>query len=80
MEPLVRCINEFVRRHVPHLSYTSIALVHGAGTSPRNLHTTPMILEAVFFPKFISMHFQNGDIKLYTVVLLFLCFLKILTK
>ena len=26
------------------------------------------------------MHFQNGDIKLYTVVLLFLCFLKILTK
>ena len=26
------------------------------------------------------MQFQNGDIKLYTVVLLFLCFLKILTK
>ena len=33
-----------------------------------------------FFPKFKVMHFQNGDIKLYTVVLLFLCFLKILTK
>ena len=33
-----------------------------------------------FFPKFKVMHFQKGDIKLYTVVLLFLCFLKILTK
>ena len=33
-----------------------------------------------FFPKLKVMHFQNGDIKLYTVVLLFLCFLKILTK
>ena len=33
-----------------------------------------------FFPKFKVMHFQNSDIKLYTVVLLFLCFLKILTK
>ena len=33
-----------------------------------------------FFPKFKVMHFQNGDIKLYTVVLLFLGFLKILTK
>ena len=33
-----------------------------------------------FFPNFKVMHFQNGDIKLYTVVLLFLCFLKILTK
>ena len=32
------------------------------------------------FPKFQVMHFQNGDIKLYTVVLLFLCFLKFLTK
>ena len=30
-----------------------------------------------FFPKFKVMHFQNGDIKLHTVVLLFLCFLKI---
>ena len=29
-----------------------------------------------FFPKFKIMHFQNRDIKLYTVVLLFLCFLK----
>ena len=25
-----------------------------------------------FFPKFQVMHFQKGDIKLYTVVLLFL--------
>ena len=33
-----------------------------------------------FFPKFKVMHFQIGDIKLYTVVLLLLCFLKILTK
>ena len=33
-----------------------------------------------FFPKFKVMHFQNGDIKLYTVVPLFLCFLKILTE
>ena len=32
------------------------------------------------FPKFKIMHFQNRDIKLYTVVLLFLCFLKILLK
>ena len=39
MEPLVRCINNFVRRHLPHLSYTSIALVHGAGRAPMNLHT-----------------------------------------
>ena len=31
-------------------------------------------------PKFKVMHFQNKDIKLHTVVLLFLCFLKILTK
>ena len=33
-----------------------------------------------FFPKFKVMHFQHGDIKLHTVVLLFLCFLKILTQ
>ena len=33
-----------------------------------------------FFPKFKIMHFQNRDIKLYTVVLLFLCFLKFLLK
>ena len=33
-----------------------------------------------FFPKFKIMHFQNRDIKLYTVVLLFLCFLKLLLK
>ena len=33
-----------------------------------------------FFPKFKIMHFQNRDIKLYTVVLLFLCFLKFLFK
>ena len=32
------------------------------------------------FPKFKFMHFQNRDIKLYTVVLLFLCFLKFLLK
>ena len=39
MEPLVRCINIFVRRHLSHLSYTSVALVHGAGIAPMNLHT-----------------------------------------
>ena len=39
MEPLVRCTNNFVRRHLPHLSYTSIALVHGAESAPTNLHT-----------------------------------------
>ena len=39
MEPLVRCMNEFVRRHLPHLSYTSIALVHGADRAFMNLHT-----------------------------------------
>ena len=33
-----------------------------------------------FFPKLKIMHFQNRDIKLYTVVLLFLCFLKFLLK
>ena len=33
-----------------------------------------------FFPEFKVMRSQNGDIKLYTVVLLFLCFLKILTE
>ena len=33
-----------------------------------------------FFPKFKVMHFQHGDIKLHTVVLLFLCFFKILTQ
>ena len=33
-----------------------------------------------FFPKFKIMHFQNRAIKLYTVVLLFLCFLKLLLK
>ena len=31
-------------------------------------------------PKFKIMHFQKRDIKLYTVVMLFLCFLKFLTK
>ena len=39
MEPLVRCIDDFVRRHLPHLSQTSIALQHGAGGAPMNLHT-----------------------------------------
>ena len=39
MEPLVRCIKDFVRQHLLHLSYTSIAPVHGAGREPMNLHT-----------------------------------------
>ena len=39
MEPLVQCINDFVRGHLPHLSYKSIALVHGVGRAPMNLHT-----------------------------------------
>ena len=38
------------------------------------------VFGSCFFQKSKVMHFQNGDIKLYTVVLLFLCFLKILTK
>ena len=33
-----------------------------------------------FFPKFKVMHFRISDIKLHTVVLLFLRFVKILTK
>ena len=33
-----------------------------------------------FPPKFKIMHFQNRSVKLYTVVLLVLCFLKIVTK
>ena len=50
------------------------------------MRTNPVVkpntydFSSCFFPKFKVMHFQNGDIKLYTVVLLFLCFLKILTK
>ena len=39
MEPLVQCINEFVRQRLAHLSYASIVLVHSAGRSPMNLHT-----------------------------------------
>ena len=39
-----------------------------------------MILAALFSQNSKSCIFQNGDIKLYTVVLLFLCFLKFLTK
>ena len=39
MEPLVRCKNNFVRRHLPRLSYTIMALVHGAERAPMNLHT-----------------------------------------
>ena len=33
-----------------------------------------------FFPRFQIIHFQNRDIKLYTVVLLFLCFSQIFVK
>ena len=47
-------------------------------TSCRASHTYDF--SSCFFPKFKVMHFQNGHIKLYTVVLLFLCFLKISTK
>ena len=39
MEPLVRCIDDFVRRHLPHLFHTSIALVGGARRAHMNLHT-----------------------------------------
>ena len=35
----MRCIKRFVRRQLPHLSYTSIPLVHGTGGAPMNLHT-----------------------------------------
>ena len=38
------------------------------------------VFSSCFFPKFKIMHFQNRDIKLYTVVLLFLFFLKFLLK
>ena len=41
---------------------------------------TRMILAAFFSEKLKIMHFQNRNIKLYTVVLLVLCFLKILTN
>ena len=45
-------------------------------------HSTPHTYDfsSCFFPKFKIMHFQNRNIKLYTVVLLVLCFFKILTK
>ena len=43
-----------------------------------DLHTYDF--SSCFFPKFKIMHFQNRDIKLYTVVLLFLFFLKFLLK
>ena len=36
---MVRDVNEFVPGHLPHLSYTSIALVHGAGRAPMKDHT-----------------------------------------
>ena len=42
--------------------------------------TTTYDFSNCFSPKFKVMHFQNGYIKLYTVVLLFLRFVKILTK
>ena len=48
--------------------------------SPVYLMPNTYDFSSCFFPKFKVMHFQNGDIKLYTVVLLFLCFLKILRK
>ena len=53
-------------------------LVGGVG-EPLNLLPT-YDFSSCFFPKFKIMHFQNHDIKLYTVVLLFLCFLKFLLK
>ena len=37
-------------------------------------------LSSRFSPNLKIMHFQNRDIKLYTVVLLFFCFLKFSTK
>ena len=43
----------------------------------KGFEVTPYDFSSCFFPKFKVMHFQNGDSKLYTVVLLFLCFLKI---
>ena len=53
----------------------------GVGRSP-NPDCPPSTygFSSCFFPKFKIMHFQNRDIKLYTVVLLFLCFLKFLLK
>ena len=67
-----------------HLRYLSVGL--GAPWFPGTclwLGGTPPLtydFSNCLFPKFNVMHFQNGDTKLYTVVLLFLCFLKILTK
>ena len=51
---------------------------HGTRNPGCPLHTYDF--SSCFFPKFKIMHFQNRDIKLYTVVLLFLCFLKFLLK
>ena len=43
-------------------------------------NTNTYDFSSCFPPKFKIMHFQNRDIKLYKVVLLFLCFLKFLLK
>ena len=49
-------------------------------SGPKTAHFHTYDFSSCFFPKFKIMHFQNRDIKLYTVVLLFLCFLKFLLK
>ena len=50
--------------------------------APTRAARTPSTYDfsSFFPPKFKVMLFQNGDIKLHTVVLLFLCFLKGLTQ
>ena len=53
---------------------------HGAKADAPQQRGVTYDFGSCFFPKFKVMHFHNGDIKLYTVVLLFLCFLKILKE
>ena len=69
-------------------STTETPTLH-VGGRPRGRRAGPSIqargvctydFSSCFLPKFKVMHFQNDDIKLYTVVLLFLFFLNILTN
>ena len=59
-------------------SFSQTMVIIGSITFKEERYTYDF--SSCFFPKFRVMHFQNGDIKLYRVVLLFLRFVKILTK
>ena len=52
----------------------------GRSRAPKAADVYTYCFSSYFPPKFKVMRFQNGDIKLHTVILLFLCFLRILTK